>query len=558
MKFKKVFFLYFIVVCFVVKGQHTYTNPILAGFYPDPSICKANGYYYMVNSTFAYFPGIPVFRSKDLVNWKQIGNVLDRPEQLDLEGLGVSRGIFAPTIHYHQGLFYVTCTIVDGKNNFVVTSTNPEGPWSNPIWIPEVEGIDPSMFFDANGKSYILYNSGPPNDESLYDGHRTIKMYEFDTKKMQVIGEEKILINGGTDISKKPVWIEGPHMYYRNEYYYLIAAEGGTSEEHSEVVFRSKNIWGPYKSYDENPILTQRDLDSNRQYPITSTGHADIIETKNGDWYGFFLGCRPYEDNFYNTGRETFMAPITWENDWPRFDLGTKEVKYKYPTPGNVKLEKGNISYSNNFIFRDQFEDTVLGFNWLFLRTPKEKWYSLDKGKLKMKTRAQSCSGTGNPSFIGHRQQHSKGSVSVKMEFKATQESEKSGLLVFQNESHYYYLCTSIKNNKPVIQVFKSSGKSLEELASQYLSSNTPIKLKIQANNTSYNFLYAEQNKPWKILIDNVDARFLSTKVAGGFVGCIYGMYTTSLGNKTENYALFDWFEYVGNDMVYNKKTKDE
>ncbi|UCD39311.1 MAG: glycoside hydrolase family 43 protein, partial [Fidelibacterota bacterium] len=218
----------------------TFMNPILAGFYPDPSICRVDDSFYLVNSTFAYFPGIPIFHSRDLVNWQLLGHVLDRREQLDTDGLGVSRGIFAPAIRYHQGLFYVTCTLVDKGGNFVVTASNPAGPWSNPVWVPEINGIDPSMFFDTNGKAYIVYNSVAPDDKPLYEGHRTIRMYEFDLENLRVIGKELLLVNGGVDLSKEPIWIEGPHIFRKDGYYYLIAAEGGTAEQHSEVVFRSE------------------------------------------------------------------------------------------------------------------------------------------------------------------------------------------------------------------------------------------------------------------------------------------------------------------------------
>lgn len=545
-----------VLIGYLSQAQETYNNPILAGFYPDPSICKAGNTYYLINSTFAYFPGIPIFQSKDLINWKQIGNVLDRPEQLDLDGLGVSRGIFAPAIQYHNELFYVVSTVVDGQNNFVVTASNPAGPWSVPVWIPEVEGIDPSLFFDANGKSYIIYNSTPADNKPLYDGHRTIKMFEFDYKNLKVIGKEKILIDGGTDISKKPIWIEGPHIYKHDGLYYLMAAEGGTAEGHSEVVFRSKDIWGPYKSYEKNPILTQRYLNTDRKFPVTSTGHADLIQTDQGEWYGVFLGCRPYQENYYNTGRETFMAPVNWEDGWPRFNLGGDEVQYSYKTPNNSKRKSKGRQYNGNFSFNEQFTDAVLGYNWLFLRTPKEKWVNLKNGFLHLRTRPESCSDMVNPSFIGHRQQHAKGSVSVQMKFSAKKENEKSGLIVFQNETHFYYLCKSIKNNQSMLQLFKSSGNSMQEITTIPISSNESIKLKINSNNDTYDFLYAEDEdqQDWKVLKSGMDAKFLSTKEAGGFVGAIYGMYTTSLGQPSNNTASFDWFNYVGNDDVFLKQ----
>ena len=242
-----------------VRSQQTYTNPILAGFYPDPSICRAGDDYYIVNSSFAYFPGLPIFHSKDLVSWKQIGHAMDRPEQLPLIGAGVSRGLFAPSISYYKGKFYIVCTLIDRGGNFVITADNPAGPWSNPTYIREVNGIDPSLFFDdSTDKAYILYNSDPPGRKSLWNGHRSIRMYEFDYKNEKVIGEEKLLVNGGVDTSKHPVWIEAPHIYLINDWYYLMCAEGGTGYNHSEVIFRSKSPEGPFQPWDKNPILTQR------------------------------------------------------------------------------------------------------------------------------------------------------------------------------------------------------------------------------------------------------------------------------------------------------------
>ena len=357
-----------------------FTNPILAGFYPDPSICRVGGDYYLANSTFSYFPGITVFQSKDLVNWKLIGYVLDRPEQLNLEGQGVSRGIYAPAIRYHNGTYYVTCTLVDIGGNFIVTSKSASGPWSNPAWIPQINGIDPSLFFDENSKAYIVYNSVPPNDKPLYEGHRTLRMNEFDIENLKVAGEEKILVNGGVDIEKKPVWIEGPHIFQKDGYYYLIAAEGGTADQHSEVVFRSKNVNGPYEPFAQNPILTQRYLDPKRNNPITSTGHADFVQAEAGDWWAVFLGCRPYrpyEEGYINTGRETFLAPVKWEKGWPVIAKGNEEIQYYYPLPLPLNNKDAERPYSGNFLWRDEFNKESLCRDWTFLRTPREKWFDL-------------------------------------------------------------------------------------------------------------------------------------------------------------------------------------
>ncbi|MEG8945939.1 glycoside hydrolase family 43 protein [Rosettibacter firmus] len=539
-------------------AQEKFFNPILAGFYPDPSICRVGEDYYLVNSTFAYFPGIPVFQSKDLVNWKLIGHVLDRPEQANLNGLGVSRGVFAPAIRYHNGIFYVTCTLVDAGGNFIVTAKNPAGPWSNPVWIPEINGIDPSLFFDDDGKAYIIYNSVAPDNKPLYDGHRTIRMYEFDIENLKVIGEEKILVNGGTDITKKPVWIEGPHIFKKDGYYYLICAEGGTAEQHSEVVFRSLKVDGPYISYDKNPILTQRHLNPKRDYPVTSTGHADFVETQNGDWWAVFLGCRPYkpyEENFFNTGRETFLAPVKWIDGWPVINPDFEEVQYTYPYPLKPFKEFAHRKYGGNFTIYDDFNNSELAKDWIFLRTPLEKWYKIENGKLIINLRTETCSGKSNPSFIAHRQQHQNCSAIVKMSFNAKSENEKAGLIIFQNENHFYYLCKSIKDNREVIQLYKSTNnKNMDLIKENVLDKrymNNDIILKIDAKGKDYSFYYGFDKDKLNLLEDNVDGTFLSTKVAGGFVGSVFGLYATSLGKPSNSRVIYDWFEYKGNDEIY-------
>ncbi|MEJ2542715.1 MAG: glycoside hydrolase family 43 protein [Calditrichaceae bacterium] len=545
--------------------KHQYTNPILSGFYPDPSICKVDNDFYLINSTFSYFHGIPIFHSKDLVSWKLIGHVMSRPEQMNLDGLRLSRGIFAPAISYNEGTFYVVCTLVDAGGNFVVTSKKPEGPWSNPVFIPQIDGIDPSLFFDNDGKAYIVYNSVPPNNKSLYGGHRTIRLYEFDKNKLKVVGEEKILVNGGTDISKKPIWIEGPHVYKVNDLYYLMCAEGGTAEEHSEVIFRSEKIDGPYVSYENNPILTQRHLDPMRKNAITSTGHADMVQLDSGDWWAVFLGCRPYapyEANYYNTGRETFMAPVKWIDGWPVInpDHDLVQYKYDYPIPSEDKINQA--PYGGNFRVKDDFDSSKLGLDYLFLRTPHEKWYDLEKkkGSLTIQLRPETCSGKMNPSFIGRRQQHLKCSATVSMDFAAKTENEKAGLVIFQGENNYYFLSKSISNGKPVVQLYQSvendtAQKQLKVIAEHNLENVTdsdPIYVKIEANGGLYNFYYSLNNTDWTLLKDNVDGTFLSTKKAGGFVGSFFAMYATSQGVKSENIAQFDWLEYAGNDDIHN------
>ena len=544
-----------------------YTNPILTGFYPDPAICRVGNDYYIVTSSFAYYPGLPLFHSNDLVNWKQIGYAMNRPEQLNLIGAGVSTGLFAPAISYHKGIFYITCTQVDKGGNFVITATDPAGPWSNPTWLKEVDGIDPSLFFDEDdkarpddpvGQAWIIYNSNPPGNTSLWEGHRTIRMFAFDYKNLKVTGKEKILINGGTDISKKPVWIEGPHIYKINGWYYLLCAEGGTGDEHSEVAFRSRSVVGPYIPYEGNPILTQRHLDPNRPDPITTTGHADLVQTPTGEWYAVFLGCRPYEDSYFNTGRETFLAPVRWENEWPVITKGTETIKYFYPSPGIASNKKEDNLFSGNFVYRNDFSDPVLDNRFIFLRTVTDKWYNTSerKGFLSLQLRPETVGGTGNPSLVAHRQQHNKCTATTSLQFDPKSENEKAGLIIFQSEHHFYYLCRSLADGKDVVQVYKSTNNDQVELLIQKAlpSSTKNLFLRIEACGAIYKALYSVDGKTWETLKDDLDGHFLSTKVAGGFVGCVFGMYATSSGMESTSKAYFDWFEYKGDDEVFKNR----
>jgi len=506
--------------------------------------------YFLVTSTFAYFPGIPVFHSKDLVHWKIISYVINRKEQADFNGLGVSKGVFAPTIRYNKGTFYVTCTLVDGGGNFVVTSKNAAGPWSKLKWLKDVEGIDPSLFFDEDN-SWLVYNSIAPDNQPQYNGHRTIRMKAFDIEKQNTYGEELILVNGGTDLSKNPRWIEGPHIYKKEEWYYLIAAEGGTGFDHSVVAFRSSKVTGPYVPYEHNPVLKQ---EQHRKYPVTSTGHADLVDTPNGYWHAVFLGCRPYEGDHYNTGRETFLVPVTWKEGWPLLNAGHEKVEYSYPLPLPAYLDSGKL-YSGNFKLHEAFGNSFPGSDWMFLRSPEEKWYHSGKGVFQMQVRPETCSGSGNPSFIGRRQQHLNCSASCKLEFYANDENEKAGLIIFQNEDHYYFICISREKDQPAIQLFQSvliprDGCRMKLLSSEILPGLKNVELRIDCMLNSYSFNYRINGDQWKLLKNDVDAKFLSTRVAGGFVGCVFGMYATSLGKPSSNMAKYFWFEYKGMDEL--------
>jgi xylan 1,4-beta-xylosidase len=511
-------------------GRDQFLNPILAGFYPDPSITRAGDAYYLVTSSFVYYPGVPIFRSADLVHWTQIGGVLDRPSQLHVDSAAISRGIFAPVIRYHGGTFYMITTLVDRGGNFIVTAKDPGGPWSDPIWLREVDGIDPSLFFDDDGKAYIT-NNGPPVGTPLYEGHRAIWVQEYDVATKQMIGPRSVIVNGGVDLSKKPIWIEAPHIFKVKGQYYLICAEGGTADQHSEVVFRASSPLGPYTPYSGNPILTQRHLDPSRPFPVTSTGHADFVETPNGEWWAVFLGTRPYADDMYNIGRETFLLPVRWVDGWPVILSGKETVPYMLARPQLAAASSPIPVGDGNFSVRDDFSDVVLAKYWTFMRTVRESWYDLSStpGWLTIRARSDDISGPGQPSFIGRRQQHIAASASTAMRFAPERAGDKAGLVAFQNETHHYFVGVARAGDSTVVRVEMSDGARVKDsvVASAPLrtSPGATLFLKIEARGAKYDFYYGTRSGEWTPLLRDADGTILSTKRAGGFVGTMLGMY---------------------------------
>lgn len=511
----------------VSPNARQYRNPILAGFYPDPSVLRVGEDYYLVNSSFAWYPGVPIFHSRDLVNWRQIGHVLDRPEQLPLDGAGVSRGIFAPAIRYHQGTYYMVTTNVSGIGNFYVTATNPAGPWSNPVALPEIDGIDPSFFFDDDGKAYIIHNGPPPDNKSLYDGHRALWLFPFSIKDGKVSGPGRIVVNGGTDLSKQPVWIEGPHLLKRKGLYYLVAAEGGTEEGHSQVAFRSKSIWGPYEPYKDNPILTQRTLPDSRPDPITSTGHADLVETQNGEWWAVFLGCEPYKGNLYNTGRQTFLLPVKWVDEWPVILDNEKVVPRVVQRPNLAADPKQAPPMTGPFAWKADFTGKNLPYELNTLRTPSRKWWLLKDGSLFLEPQAEDLDSKHDLSLVARRQQHANFSSSVELRFHDSKQASDAGIVAFQNETHSYFLGVRFQPGKPR-QVFLEKRKGDLSVAgsAELPAEATAVQLKVEGKGDRYRFFYKDRvEAEWKQIGGDQDGTILSTKTAGGFVGTYIGMF---------------------------------
>lgn len=498
---------------FVTEAQTGFRNPVIPGFYPDPSVCRVGDDYYLVNSTFEYFPGVPIFHSKDLVNWKQIGHCLTRKSQLPLEDCGVSSGIYAPTIRYHEGVFYMTTTNLHGVGNFYVTATDPAGEWSEPIRVKQ-GGIDPDLFFDQ-GKAYYL-TQGP-----------TISMSEIDIKTGEILQGPKP-VWGGTG-GRYP---EAPHLYKKDGYYYLLLAEGGTEFGHKVTIARSRNIWGPYDSNPANPILTHANQNAQHN-AIQGTGHGDLIEAHDGSWWMVHLGFRPQSRSHHLLGRETFLTPVRWDsNAWPVVNGdGTTALDMKCETLPLHPVEKPAAKL--------EFNRSELPLEWTYLRNPDMENYILDKGVLKLKGTAKKLDDVSNPTFVGRRQQHIYFQATVAINGYNTRGNGKAGLTVFMdNESHYDLYVT----NDKFIELRCRLGHIC------YVVKRIPfgkknLCLRVEGTGSKYSFYYSADDRNYTHLGD-LDTRYLSSETTMTFTGVFLGLFAEGEGASVD----FGSFEYVSEE----------
>lgn len=503
----------------------TFKNPILEGFSPDPSACAVGDDFYLVTSTFAYFPGLPIYHSTDMVNWTQIGNVLDRESQLNLLGATHSAGIYAPCIRYYDGTFYVITTNVTNGGNFIVTATSPEGPWSEPYFLDQAPGIDPSLFFDDDGRCYYV-GTRPRPEGVRYNGDWEVWVQELELTTMKLIGLSRKVWKGAF---KDVIWPEGPHLYKRNGYYYLLIAEGGTGFHHAITVARSRSVEGPYESNSCNPILTHRHL--GRDYPLQNVGHGDLVEDSQHNWYLTCLGSRIF-DGHSNLGRETFLALVEWEDDWPVIN----------PSVGKL-LEEQEHYYD---IASQQLSDTTIDFSKgipkqaLFLRNPDMANYQTDETGLTLTLSSESLRELLSPSYIGIRQQTMAYQLETHLTFDPQQDRQEAGLAIIQNDKHSIRLVLGQFEGKTELRVIQLLDGS-ETLLAQLPYAFDQVTLIIKAEQQDLSFFVVPTNADRETLLcQQVDGRFLSTEVAGGFVGCTMGAYASSNGEQTTQTAHFN------------------
>lgn len=513
------------------RGQ--FRNPVLPGFHPDPSIVRVEDDFYLVTSTFSWFPGLPIFHSRDLVNWNLVGHAIDRPGMMDFSGLGTNRGLFAPAITHHDGKFWIVNTCIDCRGNFVITADRAEGPWSDPIWLP-FDGIDPSLFFDSDAEgretAWIVYNDAPPG-EPQYEGHRALWLQGFDPEAKTLVGERTLLVDGGVDISGRPVWAEGPHIYKVDGWYYLLAAEGGTADQHSQTIYRSREVTGPYEPGPVNPILTQRNMDPTRPDRVEATGHADMVQLDDGSWWGVFLATRPFDGQSTLLGRETYLLPVRWEDGWPRFLDPGEAVPATVPRPA-LPAQEGT-GWSG---WRDDFTGERLSPEWITIRGPgavQQVGVDPAAGQLWVTASSDGAGSLGRPAFTGRRLRHHDAVVTARLRFEPQGAGDFAGLLAFMDETHFFALGIEGTGERAQIVMRLRDAERPEErgalMAAAPLMPGGAVDLRIELSGGTASFGWRKAGaKRWTGLAENVDVEGLASVHAGLFTGLVIGPYAVA------------------------------
>lgn len=506
-------------------------NPILPGCYPDPSICRVGDTYYLVTSTFEYLPGLPVFRSTDLAHWEQIGHVVDRPGMLDYSGLASSSGLYAPTLRHHDGLFWLVCTLVDQADdarggNFLMTAEDPAGPWSDPVWLGEA-GIDPSIFFDDDGRAWVHGTRLAPEPEWFHQTEVWVR--ELDVERRALVGPEHVIWTGAV---RGAVWAEAPHLYKVDGSYYLVAAEGGTEFHHAVSVARADRVTGPYEGCRANPVLTHRDL--GRGAEIVAVGHADLVQATDGSWWAVLLAMRPYGGYHVNLGRETFLVPVEWQEGWPVFAPGLGRVVEQVEVAGATAREETGVP-SGPVLPGDLRWTSVRALPHQVARPQGEGWV--------LPVRPATLADLEPASFLGLRQQHR--DVDVRAVIRPDPGAgEEAGLAVRQSEKHHVLLHLTGGTEPSAVAVRVEDGVRTELGRTALEPTRGPVVLMVSARGQDYGLVVEQAGRP-PVTVAVADGRWLDSVTTGGFLGLWIGVYATSRGRESTSSVHVERVEYL-------------
>lgn len=502
----------------------TIKNPILKGFHPDPSMIYVKDTFYIANSTFEYKPGVVIHSSKDLVNWEHVGILEDR-EYLDLRGIPSSGGVWAPCLRYHEEeqLFYLLYTNFKSsytppfrdQDNYLITAPDIHGPWSEPIHI-NASGYDPAIFFDDDGKAYItnmLWDYRPVQEKRSAG----IVLQEYDWKARKMVGKPKLLFEG-TEVGQT----EGPSIYKKDGWYYLMTAEGGTSYGHRVTLVRSRNIWGPYELHPDKYLLTSEGTDCYLQ----KAGHASICQDKNGRWYMAYLCSRPLENQRCNLGRETAVQEVEWRADgW----LYLKNGGHCPDNEFNVFVDDDVEALPEKVEQLYTFENDKFLADFMTLREPTHNGrFSLTDrpGYLRMYGR-ESMNSVMEQSILVHRQTEHSFEVITELEFEPKNFAHMAGIIYRYNEGNQFYCYMTHHETKGNvigrITIDRGSDWMLPE-EDQICISGNHVFLKLEVCGMTGRFYCSEDGTQYTAVGEEFDVSILSDDYAFGFTGAMVGM----------------------------------
>lgn len=478
-----------------------YKNPVIKGFYPDPSVCFHNGKYYLVCSSFQYFPGVPLFESDDLVNWKQIGHVLTRNSQVMLDKINSSGGVFAPTIRCNNGRFYMVTTNDTTHQNFYVYTDDIYGEWSEPIYVDQ-GGIDPSLYFE-DGHTYFMSNGADDNGEG------GVVQCEIDIETGRKLSPSRCIWKGSGGR-----YLESPHLYKINGTYYLMAAEGGTEYGHMITCARANSVWGEFESNPHNPVLTNR---NKAPFIIQGIGHGDLIQDKYGDWHVLSLGFRQQHiwRPFHHLGREVFLTPVRFgEDGWFTCGKdGTTDESYEI---------QGDFTQNEQREFT--FSNTDWNKEWCFMRRPCPENYLLTDEKAVLHGTDITLYDVDSPTFVAMRQRDFHMAMSAEVKLTDGQNG-CGGLTVFITENEHYDIFLERTEAGCNAVLMLNIGGIKHRQSALPISGNT-ARLIIRADCFSYSF-FTEQNGEEKYL-GSGSTKYLSSEVAEGFTGVMTGLFAVN------------------------------
>ena len=496
----------------------TYQNPIIPGFYPDPSICRVGDTFYLVTSSFQFFPGVPLFESKDLLHWNQIGHVLTRTTQLPLAGAGSTGGIYAPTIRYHESRFYMVTTNVTHGGNFYVYTDDVHGEWSDPIFV-EQEGIDPSLYFEDE-HCYFMSNG------SDVDGNSGIIQCEIDIATGKKLTEGRCIWQGTGGR-----FLESPHLYRIGDWYYLMASEGGTEYGHMVTYARSKSIYGPFEAYPHNPVLTNRNLGG---YPLQGAGHADLVKDLHGNWWMVHLAFRQIHPWIMHhiTGRETYLVPVTFDADgWFTAGVnGTSRLTIETDRLPNLPKQEHHRCFT--------FENTTVGKEWLYLQNPDMNAYRIESDHIALCGKAPIACDTESPTWLGIRQTEMQFDFSVAVE----PGRQVSGVTAYMTPSQRYDILLRKTATACMLSMRIQLGSLVHETEPIALPLDSLVTLGIIGRNIQYSFAAVCNGNRYEL--GAYETRYLSTEVAGNFTGVMLALFAEAAEDSTDAWTVFHSLHY--------------